>query len=94
MKKVTKNDKRKKYKDKLQKRQELMIEADSQKKKKEKVEKRESIIDIETIYSLFFSIALLMLLSLKADFKNSTQFLKSMASENVIIDAAKGLSNK
>ena len=48
MKKLTKNDKRKKYKDKLQKRQELMVEEKSQKKKKEKVEKRESIVNIDS----------------------------------------------
>lgn len=49
MKKVTKNDKRKKYKDKLQKRQAIMSETNNlQKKKKEKIQKRESIVDINS----------------------------------------------
>ena len=49
MKKVTQNDKRKKYKDKLQKRQAIMSETNNlQKKKKEKFQKRESVVDINS----------------------------------------------
>ena len=46
MKKSTQKDKRKKYKDKLQKRQKLMLNDNSKKNNEETVQQSDSIIDI------------------------------------------------